>query len=55
MLERMQSWFRRRRRREAAANVPEERSSGEEAVATVAGASAEATPSGMPRVKTEKL
>jgi hypothetical protein len=49
-------WRRKREQREARRELPvEERASGEEALETVEEEAAEATPSGMPRLKTDKL
>lgn len=55
MRERIHAWVSRQKRRRARPGQPRERASGEEAIGTTAGVTAEATPSGMPRVKTERL
>ena len=56
MLERLRAWLTRRKRAETGGGPPdEERSSGEDAVETTEGVSAEATPSNMTRVKTDRL
>ena len=47
--------LRKRKRVEQERPEPEERSSGEDAIATAVDEAAEATPSGMPRLKTDKL
>ena len=56
MLRRLRVWLTRPKRPETGAAAPdEERSSGEDAVETAEGVAAEATPSNMNRVKTERL
>ena len=47
--------LRKRKRVERERPEPEERSSGEDAIATAEDEAAEATPWGMPRVKTDEL
>ena len=47
--------LRKRKRIEQEGPEPEDRSSGEDAIATAENEAAEATPSGMPRVKTDEL
>jgi len=54
MLRRLRAWLTRPKGKEARV-AAEERSSGEDALETADRAAAEATPSGMPRVKTDRL
>lgn len=56
MLRRLRAWLTRRKRPETGGAPPDqERSSGEDAVETAEGVTAEATPSHMTRVKTDRL
>ena len=56
MLRRLRAWLMRPKRRDSGSGSPaEERSSGEDAIETAEGVAAEATPSKMTRLKTDRL